>query len=397
MSEAGFSEVPIGTVARLNQKAETTEPSKTYRQIGVKLWGTGAYERESVKGAQTKYKTLFLMEEGDIVVNKIWARNGSVAVVTNELAGSYGSNEFPTFTPDRSQLDPMWFHWITKARFFWERCDEQSRGTSGQNRIKPEKFLKINIPLPPLSEQRRIVERLEHLASKIEEARELHSEAQKYSTSLMEAAVNRSFEALVNTETKRLASVTSKIGSGSTPKGGKSVYLDKGIPFFRSLNVRMRAFQWKDLAFVDSETHQIMRSTHVQPGDVLLNITGASIGRVACAPSQIETANVNQHVSITRPLPILNNRFLMYWLSQPLMQEAINDQQKGATRQALTKGQIEAFEIPLPSISEQLKIVDYLDSFQAKVDSLKQLQGQTRGELDALLPSILDKAFRGEL
>ncbi|MGH2522741.1 MAG: restriction endonuclease subunit S, partial [Anaerolineales bacterium] len=169
--------VRLGEVAIPVERRETPAPGKLYRQIGVKLWGQGAYERESVDGGQTRYQTLSRVEAGDIIVNKIWARNGSVAVVTNGLAGCCGSSEFPTFAPDRRRLDPRWFHWITKAKWFWEQCDEKSRGTSGKNRIRPEQFLQIEIPLPPLAEQQRIVARIDELSGRVEEARGLRREA----------------------------------------------------------------------------------------------------------------------------------------------------------------------------------------------------------------------------
>ena len=121
------------------------------------------------------------------------------------------------------------------------------------------------------------------------------------------------------------------------------------------------------------------------------------IGRVACAPSDLVEANLNQHVAIVRLLPELDHRYLMYWLSQPSVQDFINNEQKGATRQGFTKAQIELFEIPLLPLGEQRRIVMYLDGLAAKVDALKRLQADTSVELNALMPSILDKAFRGEL
>ena len=130
---------------------------------------------------------------------------------------------------------------------------------------------------------------------------------------------------------------------------------------------------------------------------VLLNITGASIGRVACAPSNLIEANVNQHVAIIRPIEVLNPRYLMYWLSQPVVQDFINNEQKGATRQGFTKAQIGALEIPLPSLAQQLHIITHLDELWSRVYSLKQSQAETSAEIDALLPSILDKAFKGEM
>ncbi|MBI5192985.1 MAG: restriction endonuclease subunit S, partial [Nitrospirae bacterium] len=169
--------VPLGEVALPVERPEVLIAGIEYRQIGVKLWGEGAYEREAIDGGQTKYKTLSKVEADDIIVNKIWARSGSIAVVSEQLSGCYGSGEFPTFAPLRDKLEPRWIHWLSKRKDFWERCDEKSRGTSGKNRIRPERFLEIKIPLPPLSEQKYIVARIEELAAKIEEAKGLRQKA----------------------------------------------------------------------------------------------------------------------------------------------------------------------------------------------------------------------------
>jgi type I restriction enzyme S subunit len=132
-----FSLISLGNVVKPVERAEVPIPGKLYRQIGVKLWGQGAYEREAIDGSETRYKTLARVDADDIIVNKIWARNGSVAVVDEAFAGSYVSNEFPTFVPLREKLDPRWFHWFTKTSFLWQQTDEKSRGTSGKNRIQP--------------------------------------------------------------------------------------------------------------------------------------------------------------------------------------------------------------------------------------------------------------------
>lgn len=373
-------------------------PGVSYRTIGVKWWGEGAYERETIDGSQTAAKSLSLVCEGDLIINKIWVRHGSTAIASQAVDGCAASGEFPTFELDRTKVLPRWIHWLTKSPDFWSKCDALSHGTSGKNRIRPELFLTIQIPLPSLSEQCRIVARIEELAAKFEEARRLRLEAVEETTALFEASVGSAFESLHPIEYEPLRKLTSKIGSGSTPTGGRGSYPSTGIPFIRSQNVRMRHFQWEDIAFIDKVTHDSMKGTHVKPNDVLLNITGASIGRVTCTPSNLIEANVNQHVAIIRPIEVLlSPRYLMHWLSQPVIQEFINEKQKGATRQGFTKAQIEAFEIPLPPLAEQNHIVTYLDDLQSKVDSLKQLQFETSAELDALLPSILDKAFKGEL
>ena len=92
-----WPKVRLGEVLTPVERVETPIPGKSYRQIGVKLWGEGAYERETMDGGSTKYRQLFRAEAGDVIVNKIWARNGSVAVVSESLSGCVGSGEFPMF------------------------------------------------------------------------------------------------------------------------------------------------------------------------------------------------------------------------------------------------------------------------------------------------------------
>ena len=391
-----WPEVYLKEIAKPVHRSVPVEAGTSYRTIGVKWWGMGAYERETIDGSRTSAKTLSIVRKGDLIINKIWVRHGSVAVATQDVDGCTGSGEFPTFELDLNRIEPRWIYWQTKMKSFWGKCDSLSRGTSGKNRIKPELFLTIKIPLPPLDEQRRIVARIEALAARISEAQCLRQEAVEEAKVLLELKIGEVFAHITDT-TKPLSILASKIGSGSTPKGGRASYPTSGIPFIRSMNVRMRKFQWDDIVFIDTETHLSMIGTKVKPNDVLLNITGASIGRVACAPTNLPEANVNQHVAIIRPVKELEPRFLMYWLSQPSIQSFINNEQKGATRQGLTKSQIEKLEIPIPQLDEQQRIVDYLDGLHVQVDSICRLQAETQKELDALLPSIMDRAFKGEL
>lgn len=167
-----WPQVALGDVCIPVERFVTPTAGTTYRQLGVRLWGEGAYERETIDGADTKYSKFNRIEANDLVVNKIWARNGSVAVATQELAGTYVSGEFPIFALDRDRTDPRWIRLITKWRGFWNLCDEKAQGTSGKNRIKPSQFLAIQIPLPTLAEQQAIVSCLDTLANKVRQVNE---------------------------------------------------------------------------------------------------------------------------------------------------------------------------------------------------------------------------------
>lgn len=192
-------------------------------------------------------------------------------------------------------------------------------------------------------------------------------------------------------EYKPLRELTSKIGSGSTPKGGEKAYPRTGIPFIRSMNVRMCRFTWEGIAYIDEATHNAMKSTQVQPNDVLLNITGASIGRVTCAPADLKEGNVNQHVAIIRPLPGLNPHYLMYWLAHPHVQSLINNQQKGFSRQGYTKAQIQALEVPLPPLSEQRRVVARITELISRLKRAREKHLKAMADLRHLLQMEIDR------
>ncbi|HJX63735.1 MAG TPA: restriction endonuclease subunit S [Polyangia bacterium] len=174
---------------------------------------------------------------------------------------------------------------------------------------------------------------------------------------------------------KVLHALASKIGSGATPDGGRESYFTKGIPLIRSMNVHFHGFDPTGLVFLSDQQAAELANVTVQADDVLLNITGASIGRVTTAPAQMAGARVNQHVTIIRPTTELFPSFLAKFLASPTVQRMIAEIQVGATRQALTKGMIEQFEIPLPPLAEQKRIVAKVDELMALCDRLEaQLQ-----------------------
>jgi type I restriction enzyme S subunit len=167
---------------------------------------------------------------------------------------------------------------------------------------------------------------------------------------------------------RTLRQLTTLISSGSTPLGGQSVYLGDGpVMLVRSQNVQMNRLDVSDVAYISNEVDSQMQRSVVRHNDVLLNITGASIGRVARFELENTRANVNQHVCIIRPKPDqLSSRYLEYFLSSPQVQNDINNRhQRGGTRQALTFAQISEFQIPLPPLSEQKRIADILDKANA--------------------------------
>ncbi len=337
-----------------------------------------------------------------MIVNKIWARNGSVAVVPESLTGCFGSGEFPMFAPIRDQLEPRWINWLTKTRGFWVQCDEKSQGTSGKNRIRPERFLEIEIPLPPLAEQRRIVARIEELAVKIEEARTLRQQATEEADALL-------------TSTRRLL-----IGQDLTEKWIPLHRFVAAIENGKSPQCEPRPAspdEWGVLkvgavsfgTFDERENKAVPRGTAFDPrfevktGDFLMTRANTTELVGACTI-----------VRYTRPKLLLSDKTFRFhfhfdadvdprWLDHAIKSPALREQiARGAsgtspTMKNISKEKVLALLLPMHSLPDQRRIVAELDALEAKVDELKRVHAETAAELDALLPSILDKSFKGEL
>jgi restriction endonuclease S subunit len=186
----------------------------------------------------------------------------------------------------------------------------------------------------------------------------------------------------------RLGDCVAKIGSGFTPLGGHAVYQPSGAPLIRSQNVHMNRFEPNGLAFISDEQSAEMESSQVLAGDVLLNITGASIGRVCVAPAKYCPANVNQHVCIIRGDGTLDSELLSFYFASHEFQKFIMSSQAGATRQALTKVMIENFRVPYAELKEQRRLAARLREQMAEVE---RARAAVQAQLDATqtLPTAL--------
>jgi type I restriction enzyme, S subunit len=190
---------------------------------------------------------------------------------------------------------------------------------------------------------------------------------------------------------EKLKHLTLKIGSGATPKGGKESYKESGISFIRSQNVLNHTFAKEGLVYIDKDQANKLNNVIVEEEDVLLNITGDSVCRCCIVPSEILPARVNQHVCIIRcdPKKILPH-YLKSYLNSPYMQSyMLSLAYSGGTRAALTKGMIENFDIPVPSIGEQSKIVSLLSSIDKKIE----LNNQINKNLEEMAQAIFKRWF----
>lgn len=391
-----WTTVALAEIAKPISRAVDVIAGQSYRTLGVRWWGEGAYEREIIDGSRTVAKTLSLVREGDLIINKIWVRHGSTAIADAEVDGCAASGEFPTFKLDESRVVSKWLHWQTKTRAFWAKCDSLSQGTSGKNRIKPELFLTIRVPLPPLAEQRRVVARIEELAAQIHEARTLRDQATEEAEALSHSGAEALFRRLssklgvtpVGTVCKTVTD-----GDHNTPQ-----FSDNGVRFIFVGNVSSGRLHFGNSKWVSPDYFKTLKSHRLpERGDILYSAVGATLG----IPAIVETDEpfcFQRHIAILKPdRKKVDSRFVWHMLGSRTASEAAWGSTTGSAQPTVPLRAIRLLPIPVPPLPEQRRLVAELDALQTKVDALKRLQAETTQELEALLPAILDRAFKGEL
>ena len=187
----------------------------------------------------------------------------------------------------------------------------------------------------------------------------------------------------------KLGELAVKVGSGSTPKGGNAVYTTSGHCFVRSQNVGMGHLILNDIAYIDESTHQKQKSTELRTNDVLLNITGASIGRTALATEEINGGNVNQHVCIIRTNGNVEPSYICDYIQTSKIQKYIQSLQTGGSREGLNFEQIRSFPINIPTVEEQVKIAKLLSLINERIATQSKLIEKLESLIKGLRVSLM--------
>ena len=196
-------------------------------------------------------------------------------------------------------------------------------------------------------------------------------------------------------ETVKIGTITTKVGSGVTPRGGETVYRSQGHPFVRSQNVGWGRLLLNDIAYIDEETHKKQLNTALELNDILLNITGASIGRCAVVNKMIVNGNVNQHVCIIRSNGAVDPKFLCNYLLSNYGQKQIDSFQAGGNRQGLNFEQIKSIRISIPTLDEQKYIAKLLCAINQRIETQNKIIKDWK-KLKSAIVEELYSATKGE-
>lgn len=336
-------------------------------------------------------------KKGDIFIVKSGATTGNVGLAITDQVFDIWS-PLALVRGDSSVVEQEFLYYLLLSNIFRVQV-EQGWSYGTQQNISMKTLGNIKIIVPPLEEQKIIIKYLHNKCTQIDtiiaKEQSVIEKMQEYKKAIITQAITRGLNSSAKMKktgfewigmipkhwnVKKIKYLTSKIGSGKTPKGGSDIYVDEDVLFIRSQNVYDGYFDLSSAVFISHEIDCTMSNTRVYRDDVLLNITGGSIGR-SCLYESDELANVNQHVCIIRCNSQMRPKFMQYFWNSSIGKTSIDIYQSGANREGLNFFGIGNTVVPTPELYEQDKIISYLDD---KCDSIDRVISQKLTIIDTL-------------
>lgn len=319
---------------------------KVSRLLGVSI--SKSFIESVANTVGTDFSNYKVVHKGQFAYGPVTSRNGekiSIALLKEDeciISSSYIVFQIV----DLEKLLPEYLMlWFRRPEF--DRYARYKSHGSVREIFDWNELCDIDLPVPDISEQRKIVESYKSIEERI-------SLKRKINDNLVESLTTFYKEIFSSADTQYpkvpLQKICNKIGSGATPKGGKTAYINKGIALIRSTNVFDFRFEYSDLAHINQNQADILANVTVEPNDVLFNITGVSVARCCMVPDDVLPARVNQHVMIVRPI---KGEAMSYYIMFTLCfadnkAKLLGIGQSGSTREAINKQELETYEIPLP-------------------------------------------------
>lgn len=387
-----WPQVKLGEVLKPTVREEKVDAAKEYRLLGIRLDGQGPFLRETVMGTQTSASKLFRVENGDFIYSRLFACRGAFGVIGPELDGCYVSGEFPSFVPVAGKVDIHFLKYWFRLPSVIARVDADCTGSTPltRNRFKENFFVALEIPLPLLAEQRRIVARIEELAAQIQEAHNLRLQAAQEAEALLASISARLFEPKPDWQVKTVGEFCEQPQYGYTESATDEPV---GPRFLRITDIQNGCVDWNRVPYCRCpEPAKYL----LKPNDLVFARTGATTGKSFVIRDCPEAVFASYLIRL-RVRDMVPVEYLYRYFQSPSYWEQIADEKKGTGQPNLNGSKLAKLKVPIAPPAEQRRIVAELDALHAEVNRLKALQAETAAELDALLPSILDRAFKGEL
>lgn len=388
-----WPEVLLGDVLCQRKENVFIDDLQGYKRCRVQLHARGVVLRDVVTGSEIKTKRQQVCRSGEFLVAEIDAKGGGFGIVPPELEGAIVSSHYFVFEIDQSQLDPGFLGYFVKTTRFQEQI--VAEGSTNYAAIRPADVLSYCILLPPLEEQRRIVARIDELAAKIGEARELRQQTTAEVRDLMATELTR---ALDRTKTKwpivAVEDISVSVADGDHQPPPKS---ESGVPFLFIGNVAKGRLNFSNCKWVSHEYFQRLQPTRVANfGDILYTAVG-SYG-TPCLVDTHQPFCFQRHIAVIKPdRHRITSEYLIWALRSRDVYAQASNAATGSAQPTVPLRAIRKLRVPLPSLDEQRLLVEKLNRFQLQVWQIQDLQGASTSGLADVVISLMDQAFKGEL
>lgn len=391
----GWQEVLLGDVLTERRETPSLESLESGEVGIVSKIGFNAGKIELRADGKTK-TGMILARPGDLVISGINAAKGAIAIYPETAKKPIAATiHYAAYIPNKEQVDIQYLWWFLRSAAFRDIVQNHIPGGI-KTELKSKRFLAIPIPLPSLKEQQRIVVRIESLAARVNEAQSLREEADKEADLLIGREIASLFSNAKGWNSYNLGDLISEMSYGTSAKAHNERV---GIPVLRMGNIQNGKLDLTDLKYM-YPSEQEMNKLRLQKGDILVNRTNSAelVGKCAAFDLEGDYLFASYIIRVRLNQQKADPRLVAQYINSPAGRAYMFAERKQMTGQAnVNSKKLAALPIILPPLDEQRRMVAYLDGLQAKVNALRELQSASGEELSALMPSILDKAFKGEL
>ncbi|MBN2011957.1 restriction endonuclease subunit S [candidate division KSB1 bacterium] len=390
-----WTTIKLGDVLYLDIDRVELNPAETYEMVGVYSFGRGLFHREPVNGQNTSYKYFYRLKPDHIVMSQLFGWEGALALSSDQFAGKFVSPQFPTFKTREDRLDRNYLGWFIKQPVFWQELGKRTKGMGDRRRtLNPDALFDCKLPIPILEEQKRISDKITKIAVKIEKAKLSKLQAKSKFISLKKSLINNLIKN--NITRKHLKEIISQDSSLSYGVLVPGPHIDNGIPFVRVQDLDISNPSDMPVKRISPHVENKYQKTRLKGDEVLIAVVG-SIGKIGIVPKSWKGANIARAVCRIEPGPEVDKSFLATILQSDECQKYFRDSTRTLAQPTLNIGQLAEVQIPVPSIDEQITIMQKYNKMRQRIEALEKMQNKTEIEINALLSTILDKAFKGEL
>jgi type I restriction enzyme S subunit len=384
MIQGRFPLISLGDITSLDIDKVTVDPSKSYKMVGVFSYGKGLFKRETVDGSSTSYKHFYRLHSHHVVMSQLFGWEGALALCQPDFVDCFVSPQFPTFACDDTKLDREFLGWLLRFPPMWAELGTMTKGMGDRRRtLNPDAFFAVKIPLPALEEQLQVVTRIKNISAKVEEAKKLKQDIQSRLDSLvtslhLDAADTRM---VLLSDILELHEQREEIQPGNK-------YPQVGIRGFGG------GIFAKDAVIAQETSYKHFNKLY--PGALVLSQVKGWEGAIAVCPTKLEGRYASPEYRTFRVMPgQAVPEYLDYVVRSKWFAGKLNNLRRGvgARRERTRPEKFLSMKAEMPTFEVQQKL---LPVFQ-KTREASESASANVAQLDALLPSILDKAFRGKL